>query len=432
MQQRPRHMKSRAARLRRAMRVEDQGGARFGFACCGGMGPDGSIAGEELVIALTSETACDILGFSSLLENLLERDYSSAQAFVLELARHPDTSIRRLAAQYACQTHDSALALASDRALDVRLSLLANEQALGFLTAQELLAATGGDTESILQALESLRWGLANGGIEAKSCPAYEARFSAFESFLESLGQNPDPQVILQVRELKADFLEEHRPQVRALKEGAPAEGSIAAAAGASAHRKEILKRRQSLRRARLEKKARLLSALSDTSAGSIVCVLGFLKPAGAGEPLAIDRTRPFIVLDDEAVCECLSSFEDEPGLASVMLRLAEHPSSKVRAAVASGDMPREAFERLASDASSSVRRELLENHALTSIAAPDEVLSLVGDDPTMLDAFCSSRGFDGEEDACFDEVSRRLREKFSDSPDAMVRKALAWIEPDE
>ena len=82
-------------------------------------------------------------------------------------------------------------------------------------------------------------------------------------------------------------------------------------------------------------------------------------------------------------------------------------------------------FDRLSRDASGAVRRALLQNAIICRGMPAEKVLAVVGDDPSQVDALCSS----------FDlgrTLTKRLIEKFKESPDPLVQRALEMFDDDD
>ncbi|MDR3897804.1 MAG: hypothetical protein Q3X95_00890 [Duodenibacillus sp.] len=385
-----------------------------------------ALGSAEALVFLDSGDVADLLGRSELLERAEENDPELAQAFAARLAQHPDSRLRQEIARCGCLDGQSIRALAKDASYDVRMSLMENVAAVRELTFGEILAATGNDTELLLAMMESARRAL----YERDDPRQVVSDFARLKKLRMLIEDNPDGQLIECLEEIQDEGFDIWEEAVRQLEE--------AQARGASKDELEAIldQTAETLRNAparprRLRLRMRRLGhgrpwgrfASRRFSKVGVECRIGFVTRTAEGA-LALEDGA--IKLDDDSIVDSIALIDDAPGLQSVLLRLAGHPSSKVREAVAeSSAIDETIFDRLSRDASGAVRRALLQNAIICRGMPAEKVLAVVGDDPSQVDALCSS----------FDlgrTLTKRLIEKFKESPDPLVQRALEMFDDDD
>ena len=364
-----------------------QPAVRFAFVCryCQGtpQAKSKDPAFAPIVVALSSKAMAEILGFTRLVESQLETDFWQTQAFVRELAVHPDSRVRAEAARYECQTAETAEVLAQDFSYEVRSNLVQNQQALEILSLDGILAAVGEDPDLQLEAMDTLRLLLA--GADQDN---YAMRKDKLAGFLKAAQSFPDQMIVSELESIKAQgkdiFL--HKPSF--------------------------------VRSSRSLRQRKNLPAAS--SCGAIECLAGFLK---ATILAGFDAAKPVIELDADALDYIVDSLEDGPAAEAVLQRLAEHPASSVRASVAQNSLiTRRAIDKLVADKAYSVRSALLENEEVLSKCSAQEIVSIIDKDPGLLQSltwnpFVAQR------------IYSALEEVFRSSEDPFVQELMADLQ---
>ena len=375
--------------------LKRQSVARFAFVCRYRKGTPQSKSKDPafspIVVALSSKAMAEILGCTRLVESQLEADFWQTQAFVRELAVHPDSRVRAEAARYECQTSETAEVLAQDPSYEVRSNLVQNQQALDMLSLEGVLALAGEDPDLQLEALGTLRLLLAGADQEN-----YAMRKDKLAGFLKTAQSFPDQMIVSELESIKAqgEDIFMHEPRLR------PSSRCLR-------HRR-----------------AREASA----SCGAIECLAGFLKTT---IPAGFDVAKPVIRLDADALDYIVDSLEDGPAADAVLQRLAEHPASSVRASVAQNSLiTRRAIDKLVADKAYSVRSALLENEEVLSKCSAQEIVSIIDKDPGLLQSltwnpFVAQRiysaleeVFRSSEDPFVQELMIDLQESIEDEQD--------------
>lgn len=309
-----------------------------------------------------------------------EKSRARVGKFIRFLAADADSRLRLHAAGWKELCAEDAEHLAGDPARDVREELSTNESALLAMSPGAVVRLCGDDAELMEHAhyrLDPRSW-----------VEDFRERGERIEALCAAAAGHADPRV----RETFAEYLREWRERFAEFAEG----GEPDEEEDWSDHD-------------------------LDEDQGPWAWVLAVTD--AEGRPGAwLTGDRPVLPLGSESLSRIVDGdFLSGEGGASMARRLAEHPSHRVRRALAGiGGLEPDVVRRLARDTHVWTKARVLSNPVNLACLTAEEILAAVGDDPSLLAACARGR-------PC-GRIVRRLAEHFAGDKDPYVAETLAKL----
>lgn len=368
---------------------------------------------DELFAPLSTELAVELISWDAM-RQFSQFELVRRQEFMSWLGLHPDARLRALTAGEPWIADEIVKKLAVDPAYAVRSALSQNPPVVAGMKTPLLTSMACGDAELIANLGRSLTEAFEL-KMQEYGCTKGQRPYSVedfnrihhmpreidklrekIEEFIGIFGGHADPSVRQSIRELDA--------RVNELLDSP-----------------EDTDRRRALRRGRrsfFRGESKTFHRLD-----AYDYALAYLTIDEQNGKIAVNRNIGAMMLSLEALENAACELPTGQASDEIILRLAEHSSGIVRAAVASRDgLPPQVVELLKKDTTYAVRRALLNNEAVLVELSSEEILQILGDDPGLLeDAFalrCPST-----------RISRLLRERFAESGDPYVREIVSKLD---
>ena len=368
---------------------------------------------DEIFTPLSAELAAELISWDAM-RQFSQFELVRRQEFMCWLGLHPDARLRALTAAEPWIADGIVKKLAADPAYGVRSALSQNPPVAADMKMSLLIPMVSDDAElienlsrSLTEAFElKMRMRIRTRGQRPHSVDDFnrihhlpreiDKLKEKIDEFIETFGGHSDPSVRQCVRELDA--------RVNELLESP-----------------EDADRRGALRRGRrsfFRGTSKIFGRLD-----AYDYALAFLTIDEQSGKVDLNRDICAMMLSLEALEKVASELPTGQSNDEIVLRLAEHSSGIVRAAVASRDgLPPQVVELLKNDATYAVRRALLNNEAALVELSGEEILHILGDDPGLLeDAFglrCPST-----------RISRLLKQRFAEASDPMIREIVERLD---